>query len=99
MLQQGVNELLRTGGDYERQGSLSCSLMPYCTASGSLSAIYCLFFSFVLDIMRCGNMGQFVVVVVSPLDYSFQVSYKNMLECVCNAGDLDDQAKETVNHG
>ena len=46
MLQQGVNELLRTGGDYERQGSLSCSLMPYCTASGSLSAIYCLFFFF-----------------------------------------------------
>ena len=44
-------------------------------------------------------MGQFVVVVVSPLDYSFQVSYKNMLECDCNAGDLDDQAKETVNHG
>ena len=83
MLQQGwaiVNGLLRTGGDYERQGSLSRSLMPYCTGSGSLSAI--VFFPSVFDIMRCGNMGQFMVVVVSPLGYSFQVSYNYVGMCL-----------------
>ena len=64
--------------------SLSHSLMAYCTGSGSLC--YCLL-PFVFDIMRSGNMGQFMVVVVSPLGYSLQVSHNYVnggKEFVCN---------------